>query len=214
MNTEKLQANLDKLNAEIKTAYENMKNASVGIIEETVKEFLYENPMVEGIHWCQYVPYFNDGEECFFRVCDICYHLSDPVHNEDFSAYESDEICDNSDLEKAIKNLEEAKLYNADKDLWVSNYTENYKKKWGRAPYHVVQPYPSTVEAAEKDVQQVKEKMEKYDQEAVNKMKKDFKSLVKVLNKIPDETMEAIYGNHVYVIINRQGTTIEEHSHD
>lgn len=33
-----------------------------------VKGFFEANPIVEGIIWSQYTPYFNDGDECIFNV--------------------------------------------------------------------------------------------------------------------------------------------------
>jgi hypothetical protein len=32
---------------------------------------------VDEVKWSQYTPYYNDGEECTFRISDICYKFSD-----------------------------------------------------------------------------------------------------------------------------------------
>lgn len=40
--------------------------------KETLKKifiaFFKENPTVKGVNWCQYTPWFNDGETCIFSV--------------------------------------------------------------------------------------------------------------------------------------------------
>lgn len=38
---------------------------------EIVQDFFARNPEFEGILWNQYTPYFNDGDECIFRVNDF-----------------------------------------------------------------------------------------------------------------------------------------------
>lgn len=39
-------------------------------------EFFQANPEIKSILWCQYTPYFNDGDECIFSVHDMVYSLS------------------------------------------------------------------------------------------------------------------------------------------
>lgn len=38
--------------------------------KKSVAEYFKKYPIVEGIVWSQYTPYFNDGDECVFRVGD------------------------------------------------------------------------------------------------------------------------------------------------
>lgn len=37
-------------------------------IKEEFTKFFIANPEVDSISWSQYTPYFNDGDECVFRV--------------------------------------------------------------------------------------------------------------------------------------------------
>jgi hypothetical protein len=39
--------------------------------QEHLKEFFEKNPEVESLRWTQYTPYFNDGDECHFRVNEM-----------------------------------------------------------------------------------------------------------------------------------------------
>jgi hypothetical protein len=42
-------------------------------IKKVFSSFFEEFPQVKTIHWTQYTPYFNDGEECTFGFGDIRY---------------------------------------------------------------------------------------------------------------------------------------------
>ena len=44
---------------------------------------IFENKNIKSIYWTQYTPFFNDGEECIFRVNDLCC-----VVNDDFAKIE------------------------------------------------------------------------------------------------------------------------------
>ena len=44
---------------------------------------IFENKNIKVIYWTQYTPFFNDGEECIFRVNDLCCIVS-----EDFAKIE------------------------------------------------------------------------------------------------------------------------------
>lgn len=40
-------------------------------IKKVFTSFFEEFPQVKTIHWTQYTPYFNDGDECVFRLGDL-----------------------------------------------------------------------------------------------------------------------------------------------
>lgn len=46
-------------------------------IRPILQNFLKDHPAVKALAWTQYVPYFNDGEECVFFVNDLTYSLVD-----------------------------------------------------------------------------------------------------------------------------------------
>lgn len=39
-------------------------------IKPLLQQFITDNPQVEAVRWHQYTPYFNDGDECTFRLGD------------------------------------------------------------------------------------------------------------------------------------------------
>ena len=40
-------------------------------IKPLLQQFLADHPQVEAVQWHQYTPYFNDGDECVFRLGEI-----------------------------------------------------------------------------------------------------------------------------------------------
>jgi hypothetical protein len=54
------------------TDYEEMMNKVQTTLQEKMKDiftaFFNTHPNVKTIHWTQYAPHFNDGEECIFSV--------------------------------------------------------------------------------------------------------------------------------------------------
>lgn len=51
--------------------------ASKTAFKECIKYFFIACPEVKAIVWEQYTPYFNDGDECVFRVCPPVFVIDD-----------------------------------------------------------------------------------------------------------------------------------------
>ncbi|QNK01721.1 hypothetical protein [Dyella telluris] len=52
-----------------------------GRIGPILQGFLADHPEVKALCWTQYVPYFNDGEECVFSVNGLNYSVVDEREN-------------------------------------------------------------------------------------------------------------------------------------
>lgn len=84
------------------------------LISNVFVEFFKVEPHVQAISWCQYTPYFNDGEECIFGVQDVYFILEGlNVENVPDSPYEFE------DDEQYVV----AEKYGSDEEA----YTENMK---------------------------------------------------------------------------------------
>lgn len=215
MDYEALLNNFDELNEQINKAKEEMRGKSKGLIEAAVKRFLDSCPEVTGVHWVQYTPYFNDGESCEFDVNEICFHILDEYEELD-SFYESTTIYKQDDLDKAIADLKTAEEYTNNPVQWREYHTRKYVEKYGREPYygHDIKPYPSDPVKAQKRIDEIKEVMKKFPEDVSNKIEINFAMFKAAMCKISDDIMESVYGNHVSVIINRSGTTVDEFQHD
>jgi hypothetical protein len=215
MDTAALLKNFDDLNAQIKEAQKEMSNKSKGLIEAVAKQFLDKCPEVTGIHWTQFTPYFNDGESCEFSVNDYCFHILEGEDDE-ICLYDSTTIYTQADLDEALKKLEVAKTYVADPEAWRDNYIKKYEAKYGRdypSTGHL-RPYPYTIEDAQERIDRITKNFETYGPEVAQRITKEFKVFTSAMAKIPDDIMQVIFGDHVSVVINRYGITIDEYDHD
>lgn len=216
MEYDALMKNFDELNEQIRLAKEQMREKSEGLVEGMVKIFLDECPEVTGVHWTQYTPYFNDGGECEFNVNSICFHIIEDEDDE-IEPYESTMLYGTSHLEKAKKSLKIAEEYSADPEAWRKNYLDQYYKDYGRTyPYNsaYLNPYPNDPVEAQENIEEIERSLQKYPSEVVERIENSFAKVIKAINKVPEDIMQIIYGDHVMVIINRNGTTVDCFEHD
>lgn len=66
-----LQSRFDALIEEQRALKAKFQAEAQGIFKDTMKEFFDKNPGITALKWTQYTPYFNDGDECVFRVNDV-----------------------------------------------------------------------------------------------------------------------------------------------
>jgi len=66
-----LQEAFDKLIEEQRELRAKFQATAQALFKETTKQFFDKNPAVTAIHWTQYTPYFNDGDECVFSIRDV-----------------------------------------------------------------------------------------------------------------------------------------------
>jgi len=69
---------LDSLIAAIKAAKKLFRKQAEESFKEVAKELFVLAPEVKTIRWCQFTPYFNDGEECVFSVSEPYFSNADP----------------------------------------------------------------------------------------------------------------------------------------
>lgn len=216
MNYDALMKNFDELNEQIRQAREQMREKSEGLVEGVVKIFLDECPEVTGVHWTQYTPYFNDGETCEFNVNSICFHILEDEDDE-IEPYESTMLYGTSHLEKAKKSLKVAEEYSADPEAWRKNYLDQYYKDYGRDyPYNTkyLTPYPNDPVEAQENIEEIERSLQKYPAEVADRIENSFAKVINAINKVPEEVMRSIYGDHVMVVINREGTTVDRYQQD
>lgn len=96
------------------TDYEEMMNKVQATLQEKMKDiftaFFNTHPNVKTVHWTQYAPHFNDGEECIFSV-----------HEPYFTTLEHDELTDRSDAWGEDEGVIETRRWDSDKREYVDN---------------------------------------------------------------------------------------------
>lgn len=81
--------NVNKAIAELKYFRDEFKKKSKVMFEEFLHDFFASNPEVKTIYWCQYTPYFNDGDACVFGIGEVHFspltwkNISGPYAGED-----------------------------------------------------------------------------------------------------------------------------------
>ena len=211
-----LSENFDKLNAEIAAAKKTMQGQSTGLIEAAVQQLFDACPEIGQVHWTQFTPYLNDGEACEFSVGEMCWASIEDVEEGDIDSYDSTTIFSQKDLDKARADYHTAELYEADPAKWRAEYIADYTAKHGRAPWNPDQiaPYPSSTVEARERIDVILASLEKFDAATVERIQTSFKAFTDMMSKVPEDIMEAVYGDHAMVTITRDGTQIDEYNHD
>lgn len=68
----------NNLNLELANVTKKFREKAKVLLSAKMKEFFKDHPNVEWIGWTQYTPYFNDGDECIFRVNDLHFGYENP----------------------------------------------------------------------------------------------------------------------------------------
>ena len=132
-------------------------------IEPLLQQFIADNPQVAKVWWTQYTPYFNDGDECVFRMGDVYFVF---VGDEDEEGY--------YDFGNAIEN-------------GVRGYI--YSGKFEPAEY-----LPS-LEVCSVETQR-----------ACEQLSAELAGL--------EDALKTLFGDHVKVIVTKEGVEVEEYDHD
>jgi hypothetical protein len=213
MNYQALIKQFDELNAQIESARATMSEAAQPLVESAAQQLFEVCPEIESVYWTQYTPYFNDGDSCHFSVHEPYFVLVGDVAPD---AYEGSYLYSAADLEIVQKRLQDAIEFETDSNAWRIKKMEEYLQCSGRPyPYSAsnLRPYGSSEDVRE-ELQVIESFFERYSPEAINRINSSFSVFYKDISSIPDEIMCVVYGDSALVRIDRNGTTIEEYSHD
>jgi len=81
---------------------------AVSIIKENIRN-IFEKTQIKAIHWTQFTPYFNDGDECIFGVYRIEVSTN-PSATFDYYEEENSDIYDADYLDSKVFSDYEIKL--------------------------------------------------------------------------------------------------------
>lgn len=209
MNLEQLKQNFKTLNERIAEAMAQMKSDSKTLVEQAANELFQAAPEIDHVFWVQYTPYFNDGEPCTFSVHDIYYVLTGESADSEEGSY----LYTQEDYDTALVRLEEVRKYVANPTDWFNDYKAKHKLSddtkidWYR-------PWPYTVERAQEEVANIELQRTAYTVEDADRINKAFQAFYECMALIPEDIMQAIYEDHSRIVISRNGTEIENYSHE
>ncbi len=72
-------SNVNSVIANFEQLADNLQRTMREEIKQVFTAFFEEFPQVKTIHWTQYTPYFNDGDECVFSLGEIWFTSSEYV---------------------------------------------------------------------------------------------------------------------------------------
>lgn len=215
-----LQQKINELN-------EQMRTKAKELMKEEFREFFEKyDGVVHNLFWTQYTPYFNDGEACEFGVHDVWITLKSDAEDDDYeddgegsTVYSQDDIKDlkekiavwedfNKDPIAAAKKYqsERIKKYNRDPfagvyDIWNRKTPEQKMAEW--------KPDYVSLETRRRQLADAENIVANYPD-----LKEDYKRVAQMVSGIEDDLMEAMFGDHVKVIVTKDGIETEDYDHD
>lgn len=181
--------------AEQNAKLEEMRKAHMkelqGDFNQIIKLFFDECPKVQAVVWSQYTPYFNDGDECVFRVNEPCFvtknfdrdDLLNPYEYEDADEYGTLSVPSYVGDWQAMIDRSRSDMSKPNASDWAKNYY----------PKHIA------------ELEQMQRDFAGYDVK--------IKAFAKLLEDNEDMLRE-VYGDHVAVYLTPDEVVIEEYSHD
>jgi hypothetical protein len=207
----------NEMNKQIEKMRTQYKEDLQKSFSEIFTEFFNNTPEIKEIFWTQYTPYFNDGEECTFRVNDIYYNINVPEGYEDVYGdddYEGSKFLSHKTSLSEIQGII-TRIENVIKDPTSADKNDYYIGKYNYRSYN----YDFDLSIAQKNLKEqidrfdaVKKELELYPN--INIAVHNFKTIKKFIETIDENAMQDIFGNHVKVIISKNGTTVEEYDHE
>jgi hypothetical protein len=190
------EAKYQELTATIEAAQARIKAESQVLVSDLFKDFFARHgEKVYAVHWTQYTPYFNDGDECEFRVNDI--YLSFTEEGYDDGEGDADIFGREATYREHLAKWE---AYEADPRGVYQAYYDDYIAKNGTTRHYYQPKNYGDWTPSYYDKDELLEKISLIENgQDLLAIVKDFEVLRKVIHKIDDRFMEMIYGNHVKV---------------
>jgi hypothetical protein len=219
MEHKSLQDQINALNAQ-------MREKSKELMKEAFREFLDKyGEVVESVFWTQYTPYFNDGEACEFSVHDTFILLKD---DEDACEYEGSSLYDEESIGDLKEDIAKWEAWEKDPMGEARKYQSAQIKRYGRNPFDPRSSYSYRYESkSEEDL------MREWKPHYVSKnscqeqlriaelivskypnLKNDFYEIKSMIGGLDEDLMKAMFGDHVKVIVSKDGIEVEEYDHD
>lgn len=118
---------VNRMSKEIEAKKKELVDVLKPKFQEMFLPFFTKYPFVVGFQWQQYTPYFNDGDECTFRVCDVYMKLK----GYGLGSKKTDDDDDYSDYNHMLYCKYTLETKNG--SYWKKEY-ENEKVKYFRLP--------------------------------------------------------------------------------
>lgn len=188
--------------AEFNEEYKRVRAEFVKKLEpqfvEVFEQFFAENPMVGGVVWTQYTPYFNDGRDSVFGVSDM-YLFPAGTDEDDLSGYDEDLFPSFYDVKSYVYVLENGKAPN-DYRIWYDGAA--FEKIYGVTKEQHILDVAQTAGLNEENV------------DTFLKTLADWDKLQTTLRGIDEDIYKDIFGDHAKIVVTRDGIEVDHYDHD
>lgn len=158
-------------------------------LEKTLVSFVLKySELIDGIYWVQYTPWFNDGDTCVFRVQELEFLAN---HSEEDGALI---LLEREYLEFCIQRILDSRV------LDDRSFYEKYKLSRSYYIEEELTPYEYAL-----NIQ---------NHPAYTEFEAEARNIVSAIIGIDDEIMKLAFGDHVKVIVTKEGIYTEEEEHD
>lgn len=218
---EKIKEQQNVINA-LKTTYRAELQKELNVM---VREFFDATPEIETVHWTQYTPFWNDGEECVFSVNEICYSPRGTDRGDiDFYDNYDIKLVDSKTLEEAkaeYAEVENARSgpYHKDDPFFNKYKYQLFDYKYNYSLHSDIHSDNISVSKRSAYLQELEQTI-KFGEQAiqenwnVDRALKNFEEFSNFINSIDGETMQYVFGDHVSVILSRSGIDTQEYEHE
>lgn len=151
--------------------------------------FFERFPKLEEINFTAYTPYFNDGDECIYSV------------NEPYMT-----ACGISEIDEYTAGS----VANAAEFLATGKIPAKVQSaydSWANRNYKSAEAYLRAGSADYLD-------LPADDLAELTKIVAIYPEVQKIIGGVPDDVMKGMFGDHVKIVINRDGAEAEEYDHD
>ena len=225
---------LDRMNDEMRELKAKYAKKVENKLFDNVSWFFEKyDSLLAFVFWDQYTPYFSDGDPCVFSKHEPYYLFDYDVNgyenNEEDLRYEGSDNIYYYSKDTLLGYLEEWKKYREDPDKWVIEHAQKEFAAKGEVYSHKLRRNCETLNEFLDTYSHLKRSVPCFhDEEYIERilatqcnMKKDFpdfeedlKRVLDMIRSIPDDISNEIFGDHVRVIIDKNGVRTGELDHD
>jgi len=243
-DTSKVIKKIEDMNEVLERMREKYQSEAQGLFNELTGGFFRAYPEVKCIYWTQYTPHFNDGEDCVFEVNEIYYALNRDYDGSKFTSLDSaasewDQVDENEDEEyediddegdmfsnRKVTDIQEeisryqALLDNPNPNSLTYNYRTNGQAFVGERTRgygdYVYTFNPDScrkhITRLEAELENVREELEQFPNR--NEIVEAIEQVKTFIKSVDSDLMQDIFGDHVRVVLDKDGSHTYEYEHD
>jgi len=184
-----LKSKVSRTQKKIEKLKSQLSEDSQALFNESLQEIFDNNPDFNSFAWTQYTPYFNDGDSCDFSAHTDYIYINDEEEETSFYDVETD-LKELKKKDKVIKSLQKE----------IEELIKQGKK-----------------EEDNWEIKHNKDRIEKLNNLNIEEVEKRYnfmKDIEDLMKNMDQDVLETMFGDHVKVVVTRDGAETERYDHD